>query len=75
MNTGNILQRIHNNSILRCRLGTSEAGLTVRIKIPDESNRCIVGLVPIDDESDDRFADYLIAEAWKAVERPEGDND
>lgn len=48
-----------------CKVGMSDAGPTVTIKVPTK-DLSICGLVPIDDESDDRFADYLIAEAEEA---------
>lgn len=73
MNIDNILQKIRDNSILQCRASSCAAGPTVEVKLYDETGRFIVGLVPIDNESDERFADYLIHEAWKATEgkRPE----
>lgn len=67
MDVYKILKKIRNNSCLICRAGSNRTGPTIEIKLPDESGKYIVGLVPIDNESDERFADYLMDEAWEAV--------
>ena len=63
MNVEKIINRITNAGLL-CMGGFSDGGPTIKVKIPKE-NRTVVGLVPIDDKSDDRFADFLISEVRK----------
>lgn len=64
MNTEKILRIISDRGLM-CREGPFlEAGPTIDVKVP-KMNLAIRGLIPIDDESDERFAEYLINEALK----------
>ncbi len=49
-----------------CREGMSRAGPTVSVKVPGQ-DKGVCGLVPIDDESDNRFAAFLISKALKEM--------
>ncbi len=49
-----------------CKSGRSQAGPTVTAKVPGQ-DKGVCGLVPIDDESDNRFAAFLISEALKEM--------
>ncbi len=40
-----------------CKSGISQAGPTVTAKVPGQ-DKVVWGLVPIDDESDNRFAEF-----------------
>lgn len=48
----------------RCCIRWTDAGMEVGIYIGQGKTLC--GLVPIDDESDDRFVDFLDSEARKS---------
>jgi len=51
-----------------CKSGISQAGPTVTAKVPGQ-DKVVWGLVPIDDESDNRFAEFLVSRALEEMRR------
>ena len=65
MNTEKIMARLANLHGISSRKRVSTSG--IEICVPTMDGRYIVGLVPIDDESDDAFADSLARKVNQAV--------